>query len=357
MKKTFFYVGAYTKAGTNPGITQFTYDYSSGQVQLVSTIDEIENPSFITIDSGQHRLYTVNETASFGDIRSGAATAFNINPKTGALTLINEVAVQGKGPCHLTLSPDRRYLITANYGSGSLSVLPISENGALKEPVHVEQHEGSSVHPKRQTRPHTHSVDYSPDGRYICSANLGTDKIYIYQLSSIGTLTPATVPYFQSAPGAGPRHLAFHKSHPFVYAINELNGTIDALKFDPNNGQLSLVATYSTLPSEFSEHNQCSEVAIHPNGRFLYGVNRGHDSILSFVINTQSGKLTELTHTPTEGKEPRHFIIDPTGQIAIVANQKSNTLVIYKIDLETGTLHKSKQISDIIEPACIQFFS
>ena len=263
-------------------------------------------------------------------------SAFRIDPETGELTFLNMKASHGTDPCHLIVDKTGRNLLVANFASGSVCVLPIAADGSLKDASEFIQHRGSSVDPKRQTGPHAHAVAIDAANRYVFVAELGLDKVMIYEFDAEqGKLTPnKNQRSVGVAPGAGPRQLVMHPNGRFAYVINELNSTMSAYGYDPANGTLSELQTLSTLPKDFTGQSSCAEVQIAPSGRFLYGSNRGHDSIVIYAVDDKDGRLTLVGHESTRGKTPRNFEVSPTGEFLAAANQESDTVVMFRIDRE-----------------------
>jgi 6-phosphogluconolactonase len=262
----------------------------------------------------------------------------------------------GTGPCHLVLDRQGRNLLVANYGSGSVAVLPVSADGRLGEASDVEQHAGSSVNPRRQEGPHAHCVTFDPAGRFLFVCDLGLDKVMIYRFDADrGKLTPHEPAFASVKPGAGPRHMAFHPDGRFAYVINELDSTITAFAYDAQAGTLTQVQTVSTLPPQFDGSNTTAEIAVHPNGKYVYGSNRGHDSVVLFAIDEDAGMLTFVEAQSTGGKTPRHFGLDRKGHHLIVANQVTDTLRVCRIDGENGSMTPSGVLVDAPSPVCVVF--
>jgi 6-phosphogluconolactonase len=283
-------------------------------------------------------------------------TGFLVDPQSGELTQLNRVPSVGRGPCHITVAPGGRYAAVANYSGGSIAVLPLREDGVLGEASAFVQHTGSSVNPQRQREAHAHSVNFDPSGRFLFAADLGTDQIMIYRFDEAhGTLEPNDPASVQLAPGAGPRHFALHPSGKFAYVINELDNTITAFAFDPATGRLDAVHSVSTLPEEFTGESYTAEIKVHPSGRFVYGSNRGHDSIAIFAVDPASGVLTPAGWASTQGKAPRHFNMEPAGQFLIAANQDSDSLVVFRIDPASGALNATGQAVIVPTPVCVVF--
>lgn len=347
------YVGTYTYRASK-GIYAFELNLHTGETTPPRLVAETFQPSFLALHPSRRFLYAVNEL--WGGGKEGMVSAFAVEPETGSLTFLNQQSSKGVGPCHLTVDKTGKWVLVANYGSGGVSVLPVLPDGRLGEATCVIQHEGKSVNPQRQEGPHAHSVNLDPANKFAIVADLGIDKLLVYRFDSAkGTLTPHEPPFVATAPGAGPRHVAFHPNGKFVYAINELNSTVTAYRYDEATGILAEVQTVSTLPTDFSGNNTTAEVQVHPSGRFLYGSNRGHDSIAIFAIESKTGKLTLVGHQLTKGRTPRHFGIDPTGTYLLAANQDSDTISLFRIDLQTGKLQPMEQMVEVSNPVCVKF--
>ena len=289
--KLWVYIGTYTDQNSK-GIYRFDLDLTSGSLTGGELVGEAIHPSFLAIHPSRRFLYAVGEVAESNGKPGGAVNAFAIDPKSGKLTLLNQQSSKGAGPCHLVVDREGKYVLTANYGGGSVCVLPIQADGRLGEATGFVQHHGSSVNPQRQEGPHAHSVNLDPAGRLAFVADLGLDKIFVYRVDSArGTLVPNDPPAIKLPPGAGPRHFAFHPTGRFAYVINELNSTVTVLSYDPDGGILKDLQTASTLPPGFSGENTTAEVQVHPSGKFVYGSNRGHNSIAIFAVDPTSGAL------------------------------------------------------------------
>lgn len=353
-KTVTVYVGTYTAGTESKGIYRFTLDLDTGQLTPAGEPAAAANPSFLAFHPSGRFLYAVSEVRDF-EPNAGAVSAFAIDPKTGALTLLNQQSSKGPGPCHLSLDKDGKNVLVANYGGGSVAVLPVQADGRLKTSSTLLQHLGSSVNPRRQAAPHAHSINLDPVNRYALVADLGLDKVFVYRFEAgAGTLLPHDPQSFQTAPGAGPRHLAFRPGGANAYVINEMTSTVTALRWDAANGELTEIQTLSTLPEGFSGDNSTAEVVVSPDGKFLYGSNRGHDSIAIFAIDQASGRLTPVGHQPTLGKTPRNFAIDPSGAYLLAANQGSDTLAVFRIDRATGRLTPVGAPVSVPRPVCVR---
>ena len=346
------YFGTYTSGDNgSKGIYRSVLDLETGKLSAPVLAAEAGNPSFIEIHPGGEFLYAVSESGG-----AGTVSAYAINPKMGGLKFLNRQSSGGSGPCHVNIDRSGKNVLVTNYSSGSASVIPIAADGGLAEPTGFVQHEGSSVNPQRQKGPHAHSVNLSPDNRFAFVADLGLDKIMIYKLDvEKGTIAANDPAFAKVKPGAGPRHFAFGADGRYAYVINELHGTVTAFTYEPVSGTLSEIQSITTLPDDFAGSSSCAEVRVHPSGRFLYGSNRGHDSIAVYRIDRAKGTLTFVEHERAGIKTPRNFNIDPTGKFCLVANQGGNSVVVFRINQKTGALEPTGNKISIGRPVCIQF--
>ena len=354
------YVGTYTRElphgrGKSDGIYVYAMDTATGALSHIQTVTGVPNPAFLALHPSGRYLYSVNSQGEIDGRKGGAVSAFAIDPATGTLTYLNRQPSEGVGPCHVSVEQTGRYVLVASYGSGSIAMLPIGAEGQLEPASDAVQHAGSSVNPRRQEGPHAHSINVSPGNRFALVPDLGLDKVLVYRLDlDAGKLVPNDPPAGLAAPGAGPRHLDFHPNGRYVYVINELDSTLAAYAYDDTRGTLDPIQTVSTLPEGFSGENSCADVHVHPNGRFVYGSNRGHDSLAIFAIDEATGRLTALGHTSTQGRVPRNFAIDPTGTFAYAANQDTDTIVTFRIDPATGALTPTGDVTNVLTPVCVK---
>jgi 6-phosphogluconolactonase len=346
------YFGTYTQGkNSSKGIYRSILDLKTGKLSEPVLVAEAKNPSFLEIHPNGVFLYAVSETG--GD---GSVSAYAIDEDTGDLKFLNQRSSGGAGPCHVSIDHSGRNLLVANYGGGSVSVIPIKSNGRLGKPTGFARHKGSSVNLRRQKEPHAHSVNVSPDNRFAFAADLGIDKIMIYRLDiEKGTIAAGDPPFAKVRPGAGPRHFAFHPNGKYAYVINELDCTMTAFAYESASGALKEIQTITTLPNGFNGSNACAEVRVHPSGKFLYGSNRGHDSIVCYRIDLADGTLALVEHETAGIKVPRNFNIDPTGRFCLVANQGMDNVVVFRIDEKTGALEPKGYKISIAKPVCVQF--
>jgi len=354
-KSFLVYIGTYTSARSK-GIYVSHFDPPTGKFTSPELAAEAKNPSFLTLHPNQHILYSVGEVDEFDGKKGGVVSAFSIDSTTGKLTLLNQQSSGGAGPCHLAVDREGKCVLVANYGGGSIAALPIDSLGNLAEPSAFVQHSGSSVNQQRQAGPHAHFITMDPANQFVLTCDLGLDKVMIYRLNCPAySLSPNAPPSVSIKPGSGPRHLAFHPNGRFAYVINEMASTLTAFAFDAKHGSLEEKQTISTLPETFTGESTCAEIQVHPSGKFVYGSNRGHNSIAIFNADAKTGKLTLIEHQSTQGKTPRHFIIDPTGQWLLAENQDSSTVVTFRIDPKTGRLTPAGQVIEVGSPVCLQF--
>jgi len=344
------YIGTYTQ-GASEGIYRFSLDLESGEATEPVLATEAVNPSFLALHPMLPVIYAVGEIPGQG----GTVSAFRIDGETGDLHLLNQQSSEGGGPCHVAVAPSGRHVAVANYGGGSVTLLPVAEDGSLEAASATAQHEGSSVH-QRQQAPHAHSVVFDPAGAFLFAADLGIDKIMSYRYDDAGGALPLNDPPSAAlSPGAGPRHFTFHPNGRFAYAVNELDNTVTAFAYDAEEGTLETLHSIGTLPDNFTEPNTTAEIRVHPGGRFLYASNRGHDSIARFALNPANGRLTARGHVSTRGETPRNFNLDPTGAYLLAANQRTDNVVLFRVDPETGAPEPTGQELEIPAPVCVLF--
>ncbi|KAF0245716.1 MAG: 3-carboxymuconate [Planctomycetota bacterium] len=351
--KVAVYVGTFTGPGSE-GIYRFELDLSTGAASAPVVAAKVTNPSFLAIHPNGKFLYSVGEIGGKGK-KSGAVTAFAIGAE-GNLTQLNEQSSEGAGPCHLVVDKAGKNVLVANYGGGSIACLPIQPDGSLAPASSAIKHAGSSVDTGRQSAPHAHSINLDAGNRFAFAADLGLDKVLIYKFDAAkGLLTPNDPPAGVVAPGSGPRHFAFHPSGKFAYVINEMAMTITAFAYDAAKGSLAEIHSITTLPVEKERGHSTAEIVCSPDGKFVYGSNRGHDTIAIFAADAATGKLTAVGHEPTQGKTPRNFAIDPNGALLLAANQGSGTILIFKRDAATGKLTATGNVVQVGSPVCVRF--
>jgi 6-phosphogluconolactonase len=350
------FFGTYT-SGKSPskGIYRALFNSAIGELGAPELAAEKASPSFLAISPSKTHLYAVGE-AGEGDAK--AVSAYKLELPSGALTKLNAVTAVGQGPCHVNTDRTGKMVGIANYGSGSTVSYKVAADGSLSEPVSFIQHEGSSVNPKRQAGPHAHSINFSPDNRYAYVCDLGMDQVQIYKVDpESGALLPNEPAFAKTPVGGGPRHLAFHPNGKFVFVNNEMSLTETVFAYDAQTGALTPVETVSTLPAGEAVTSGLStaETVVHPNGKFVYVSNRGHDTIAVFSVDLETGKLTLIQNASAEGEVPRNFNLDPTGKWMLVAHQKSDTVAVLKVDEATGKLSFTGKKQTVGAPVCVRF--
>ncbi|WP_437275796.1 lactonase family protein [Sorangium sp. So ce375] len=333
--------------GGHQGLFVFRLDGADGALSAVQgPLDAEMNPTFLAVDPAHEHLFAVNELNEVDGELSGAVSAFRIDPQGGTLAFINRASSKGAGPAHLSTDRAGRFVLAANYGGGTAAVLPVGPDGALGQAV-------SDVSFGRRARSH-HAVT-DPANRFAFVTNLGLDTITQLTFDAdTGHMEPNDPPALELPARTTPRHLEFHPSGRFAYVINESAGSITTLSYEPSRGTFSALATVSTLPDGVSaEDNACAEVQVSPSGKFVYGSNRGHDSIAIFAVDPERGTLTPAGHASTQGMTPRHFQISPTGKLMLVANQDSNNIVAFHVDDATGALEPTGRVTEVPEPTYV----
>ncbi len=344
--------------GQGKGIYCFRFDPDVGALTLAGITEGVRNSSYLCFDPKRQFLYCVNEYKEFEGKPSGAVSAFRIDHESGALTFLNQKASHGTDPCHLIVDHSGRNVLIANFASGSVCVLPIRPDGSLDDASEVIQHRGGSgVDPKRQAGPHAHAVAIDAANRYVFVTDLGLDKVMIYAFDpEHGKLVPNPhQPSVSVAPGAGPRQLVMHPNGRFMYLINELNSTMTAYAYEAATGSLTELQTLPTLPASFAGPNICAEVQITPDGKFLYGSNRGPDNLVIYAVDSTRGTLSLVGHESTRGKIPRNFEVSPKGDFLAAANQDSNDVVMFRVDRATGKLTPTGCVVEAGTPICVRF--
>lgn len=342
------FLGTYTRSASK-GIYAVYLNRETGALSTPELVASTANPTWLTLSPDKRQLYAVSEHDSL-------AVAFAIDANHGTLTPAQQPAGSGKSPCHLAIDATGRCLIASHYHRAIVAALPLAANGTIGAPGCILSHSGKGAHPTRQEAAHIHSATIAPDNRYVIVCDLGLDRVYTYALNvPRATLTPAAIPYVQTAPGAGPRHSAFSTDGKHVFVINELSNTISTYAYHPATGALTLSDTQSTLPADFSGENTTAEIRVHPNGRFLYGSNRGHDSIAIFAYRAADGTTTPLGHVSTGGSGPRNFSLSPDGKWLLVANQNSDNLRVFRVDAATGQLTATPHAASVPQAVCVLF--
>jgi 6-phosphogluconolactonase len=297
-------------------------------------------------------LYAANEAG-----KASTVSAFALDAKSGKLTLLNQMPSLGEDPCYLSFDKTGKYVLVANYSSGTVAVFPILADGRLGAHTALVKDQGAiGPNKERQEAPHAHWIETSPDNRFALVADLGLDEVLVYKFDATsGTLTPNEPAFARLKAGSGPRHAVFYPNGKFVFAVSELSSTATSFAYDVKKGTLKEIGTASTLPPGFSGRNDVAEAAVHPNGKFLFVSNRGNDSIAILSIDPGNRTLAPAGGIPTGGKEPRHFAIDPSGKYLLAENQFSNNIVVFKIDSATGRLTPTGQVAEVPSPVDIAF--
>jgi 6-phosphogluconolactonase len=343
-------IGTYTNTSRDNGIYVYDFNVQSGEFIYKSKVAGGENPSYLTISIDGKHVYAVNE------VNNGGVSAFGFNASSGELKFLNRASSGGESPCYISIDDKNKYVFAGNYSSGSLCAIPLKEDGSLGTDIQYIRQEGSSINKSRQEGPHVHSTVLSPDNKYLLTPNLGTDKVCIYHVDVGKTsqpLVPAEPAFVSVKPGSGPRHITFHPNSKFVYLIQEMEGMITA--FDYNNGKLVEKQTITMLSPSFKGEVSAADIHVSPDGRFLYGSNRGDANELVIYAIDESGKLNYVNRQVTLGKTPRNFAIDPTGNFLLVANQDSNEIIIFKRDQKTGLLTPTGKKIQVNKPVCLKF--
>jgi 6-phosphogluconolactonase len=361
MNATLVYVGTYTNA-TSKGIYVFRLQTENLDVSQNITLvplglaAESTNPSFLELDLKRRFMFAVNEVDQFEGRPTGAVSAFSIDEATGKLRLLNQRPSMGTGPCHVVLDNGSRNLLVANYGSGSVAVLPVGGDGRLGAATDVVQHTGKSIDPVRQKGPHAHCVTLDSANRFAFVCDLGLDKVMTYRFDAEqGKLSPGEPAFTPLKAGAGPRHMVFRPDGRFAYVANELTSTITVFGYEPSTGVLKELQTVSTRPEYFEGANTAAEIGVHPSGKYLYVSNRGHNSVVLFSVDPDRGTLRYVEEQGTGGKTPRHFGIEPSAKHLAIGNQGSDTVLVCRIDEGNGRLKPSGVFAEAPSPACVKF--
>ena len=347
--ETLVYFGSH---GSGPGVgfSLARFDSDTGVLTKPEFLLEAKEPAFFVFSPDGSRLYTCNSGSP------GGLSAYTVEPRTGHLHLLNRVLAGGGDTSFITLDHTGRFVLVANYDGGNVAVFALTSDGAIGDWTAFDQHTGRSVHPGRQTHAYAHAIVLDPTNRFALVPDLGVDRLYAYRFDEkTGALTSNDPPFVPIAPGSGPRHVRFHPNGRWVYLINEIASTIAAFAWDSAKGTLTPLQTVSTLPAEFTSISTCAELEIHPNGNFLYGSNRGHDSLAVFAIDQATGRLTPVEHVASGGKTPRNFTFDPTGRWIVLTNQDSSNAVVFQVDSSTGKLRRTGDPVPVPSPFCERF--
>ncbi len=347
-KEFIGYVGTYTKENSE-GIYKFTLGTEANKISNVTLAAKLDNPTYVTINRNNEYLYSVVKEGE-----SGGVAAYSINSKTGELTEENRQVVEGASPCHVSVDSGNHTVVTANYHKGTIESFEVNEDGTINPATSIMAHEGSGPNKERQEKPHAHYAGYTPDGKYVVGVDLGIDKIITYEIKD-SVLTE--VNRLSVNPGSGPRHITFHPNGKYAYVMTELSSEVIVLTYNPAEGSFTELQYISTIPKAFDENNQGSAIHISSDGRFVYAGNRGHNSIAVFSVDENSGKLTFVAHTSTEGNWPRDFVLDPTEKFLVATNEKSHNLVLFSRNESTGELTLLQSDVAVPEPVCVKFLN
>lgn len=345
------FIGSYAEADSE-GLHVCSFDPKSGMLERLHSVSGLHNPTFLAIDEHHSRLYAIEEASGSQGERLGAVSVFNIDQGHGSLQLIHSASTIPAPTCHIELDQTNQCVIVSSYHGGMVGVTQIGTDGHLSEETHIQQHEGKSVLPV-QDRPRAHSANIDHNNRFVIVCDLGLDRLFTYRLDAeTGKLSYASD--VRVAPGAGPRHFTFHPTLPRGYVINELDSTVTVFDYDDQTGKLDALQTISTLPESYTGDNACADIHISPDGKFLYGSNRGHDSIVVYSIN-DSGHLTLVDHTSTQGGHPRNFALSPDGAYLLAANRDGNNIVVFSRNEQTGKLTPTGHQLELSKPVCVKF--
>ncbi len=349
------FIGTYTGGeSSSKGIYTTVLDTETGSLGQPELAAELRNPSFLAVHPTGAYLYAVIEISEGEGRGNGGVAALKID-EGGRLTLLNTVPSLGGAPCHCNVDATGRNLLVANYTGGNVAVFPISDDGSLQEASSVMQHEGSSVNDARQQAPHAHSINLSADNRFAYAADLGTDRIYVYEFNAARhTLRPANPPAALVTPGGGPRHFAIHPSGKFAWTNCEMSMVVTGFRRNERDGRLFAIQEISTIPAGYNGRRSTAECLVHPGGRFLYVSNRGHETITVYAIDEESGLLTYVENEPTGGREPRNFFIEPSGKWLLAENQNTDSVVVFAINADSGELDMTYVRIEVGRPVCIR---
>lgn len=340
-------------SGKDGAIHAFNLDPASGKLAPIQRTTGAEHPFFLAVSPNNKYLYAIHAPGEFGGPKEEQVSAYEVLGRTGQLKLLNRQSARGSAACYLAVDATNKTVVLANYATGSVASYSIQADGSLSEPVSFVQHAGKSVNPGRQEGPHAHCFVISPDNKYAYAADLGLDQILGYRLdAATAKLTPNQQPFVRTLPGAGPRHLTFHPHRPHVYGINELANSVTMFDYDSKSGVLIERQTLATLPDDFTGTSYCADLKITPDGRFLFGTNRGHDSIAIYRIG-EDGRLTRLGIEPSLGQGPQNLAITPGGELLLCANMPGNNLAMFRIDAKTGHLTPVGEPMTMPSPSCI----
>ena len=348
----FAYVGSFatgTRGAHGEGLSVYAIDASTGRWSRVQLLSSVVNPGYLALDPRRPVLYAVQPVAN-------EVSAFAIDDRSGALTLINRQPSGGNDPSHLAIDPSGKFLVAANYVSGTVEVLPVNADGSLGAPTDVVATKGElGPHRTEQPGPHPHQCPFDPSGRFVVVPDKGLDRLFVFTIeNATGKLVPADPPFTKTRSGAGPRHISFHPRRPYAWVINELDSTVTAYRFG-QAGALEAFQIVPSLPATFTGDNTGAAIVVSPSGRFVYASNRGHDSVAIFRVDESTGMLSPVGWESTKGSTPRFIGLTPAGMRLFAANQRSDSIVEFQVDQATGTLNATGQVVTVNTPVCIVF--
>jgi 6-phosphogluconolactonase len=352
-QKYYVYVGSYTRKEPT-GVYVCELDTATGELKQIGGIDDVKNPSFLRLDASRDRLYAIGERGDSDGQSRGAVSAYIIDRETGQLAFINQISTESQSLCHISLDLESQYMVGTSYRGGTAFIASLTPDGSLSKVTETVQHSGSGPVTNRQDKAHAHSAIVDPTNRFVFVCDLGIDKIVIYEIDRTnGKLKPHGEAVLH--PGAGPRHFLFDASGKFAYVINELDSSVTAFSYDGKAGALHTLQTIAGLPESFSgEKNTAADIHLSPDGKFLYGSQRGHDSIVVYAVDPASGKLEYVEHASTLGRIPRNFAITPDGGYLLAANQDTGNVVVFRVDRQTGKLTPTGAQLQLSEPVCVE---
>ena len=351
-QQQYLFIGTYTHTGSK-GIYVYRFDAATGKAEWVSNTEGIVNPSYLALSADGNNVYAVNET---GGENGGKVSAFTFDKKKGTLQLLSQQPAGGDAPCYIAVTKNKDWVVVGNYTGGNFSALPISKDGSLQPPVQTVQHKGSSLNKDRQTAPHVHATVFSPDEKYLYAPDLGIDKVMVYLFDAGKEKRPVKAhrqPFAEVTPGGGPRHFTFHPNKKWAYLIEELSGYVVAFKY--NKGKLQQVQRMAAHHAGSTAKKGSADIHVSPDGNFLYASNRGEENnIAIFKIDAKTGALTAVGYQPVNGESPRNFVIDPSGNYLLVANQNTDNVVVFKRDRQTGLLQATGLELKLPKPVCLK---
>jgi 6-phosphogluconolactonase (cycloisomerase 2 family) len=349
----YAYVGCYTTAerhGHGDGIHSYRMDTETGAWTHIQRVGDLVNPSFIILSHDKRFLYSAHGDEAY-------ATSFAVDPATGMLKRLNQAATGGTNGAHLALSPSGKYLLVANYATGTVAVLPVHPDGTLADQIQLAKLPGEpGPHRTEQAGSHPHEVVFDPSGRFVMVPDKGLDRVFVFHFDeSSGKLTPTAQGSVRTRASAGPRHGAFHPSLPVAWVANEMNSTVTTFTWNPSDGSLKPIQILPSLPDIYTGNNSCAEMVVSKNGRFVYISNRGHDSVAIFAANPKSGTLAPVGWIPTQGRTPRFIGLDPANRFLYAANEQGDTVVTFLVDQNNGSLTPTGQVIKNASPVTIAF--